>query len=103
MLPAMLFDRDLRQSFIGDPPGSSVDTLAAATQEVLEVHAEESIQSATTNAEHVWFIIFERSVAEYRAAGNQTHPHLEYLDSHFQLQSEEIWDGLRVFLYAREP
>ena len=103
MLPAMLFDRELSQSFIGDAPGSSVDTLAAATQEVLEIHAEESIQSATTNAERVWFIIFERSIAEYRAAGYQTHPHLEYLDSHFQLQSEDIWDGLRVFLYAREP
>jgi mannosyltransferase len=103
MLPARLFDRELSQSFIGDEPGSSTDTLAAATQVVLEVRAEENIESATKNAEQVWYIIFARSVAEYHAAGQRTHPDLEYLDSNYNLKSVENWDGLQVYLYTEAP
>ena len=103
MLPAMLFDRDLPQSFIGDEPGSSVDTLAAATQQVLNIQAEESIETATRNARQVCYIIYARSVAEYKAAGHRTHPDLEYLDSHYKLQSVENWDGLQVFFYTAAP
>ena len=103
MLPAILFDRDLSQSFIGDAPGSSVDTLAAATQQVLHIQAEESIETATSNASQVWYVIFARSIAEYKAAGHTTHPDLEYLDSTYSLQSIEDWDGLRVFFYTGTP
>jgi mannosyltransferase len=102
MLPATLFDRDLPQSFIGDEPGSPADTLAAATQEVLNVKAEVDIESATRNAKQVWYIIYTRSLAEYKAAGHTTHPDLEYLDSHYNLESVEHWDGLQVFLYIDE-
>jgi hypothetical protein len=100
MLPAMLFDRDLSQSFIGDEPGSPADTLAAATQQVLNIRAEDNIQAATGNARQVWYIIYERSIAEYKAQGNRTHPDLEYLDREYNLHSVESWDGLQVFYYT---
>jgi hypothetical protein len=103
MLPAVFFDRDLPQSFVGDPAGSPTDTLAPATQEVLQIRAEKSIQSATQNANRVWYIIYKRSIEEYRAAGYETHPDIQYLASDFALQSQERWDGLEVYLYAREP
>jgi uncharacterized membrane protein len=103
MLPAMLFDRDLPQVFIGDPPGSRTDTLASATQQVLGIKATSDIQSATRNAERVWYIIYQRSIEEYKAGGNPTHPDIKYLDSHFDLKSEENWDGLRVLLYTKKP
>ncbi|HLO15979.1 MAG TPA: glycosyltransferase family 39 protein [Anaerolineales bacterium] len=103
MIPAMLFDRDLAQSYIGDPPGSSTDTLAPATQQVLNIRAEKDIRSATGNATRVWYIIFQRSIEEYKAGGHSTHPDLEYLDSQYDLQLEESWDGLKVFLYAKKP
>jgi len=103
MLPAMLFDRNLPQSFIGDAPGSPTDTLAPATQEVLKIGAQKDIQSATGNASRVWYIIYERSIQEYQAAGFETHPDIQYLESHFDRKSEERWDGLYVILYAREP
>jgi 4-amino-4-deoxy-L-arabinose transferase-like glycosyltransferase len=102
MLPARLFDRTLSQSFIGDEPGSSTDTLAPATQEVLNIHAEKDIRSATKNAKRVWYIIYQRAIDEYKAGGNSTHPDLQYLNSHYSLDSEESWDGLRVFLYTKE-
>jgi hypothetical protein len=103
MLPAMLFDRDLTQSFIGDEPGSSADTLAAATQQVLNIKAEENIESATRNASEVWYIIYTRSIDEYKASGHGTHPDLKYLNDRYRLQSVESWDGLRVFLYTLRP
>ena len=103
MLPAMLFDRDLPQSFIGDQPGSSTDTLALATQQVLGIKAESDIQTATRNAERVWYIIYQRSIDEYEANGFPNHPDIKYLDSQYELESEENWDGLRVFLYSKKP
>ena len=103
MLPAILFDRDLTQWFIGDKPGSTVDTLATATQEVLHVQAEEDIETATRNADQVWYIIYEPSIAEYKAAGYRTYPDLEYLDSNYHLQWIESWNELQVFFYTQAP
>ncbi len=103
MLPAMLFDRDLAQSFIGDEPGSPADTLAVATQEVLNIKAEDNIKSATIGAKRVWYIIYAHSIAEYKAGEQRTHPDLEYLDANYSLQFVENWDGLQLFLYSTEP
>ena len=102
-LPAILFDRDLSQSFIGDQPGSSTDTLASATQQILNSRAEKGIQSATGNAKRIWYIIYQRSIDEYIAGGHPTHPDIEYLASQYSLESEESWDGLQVLLYTKEP
>lgn len=103
ILPAILFDRKLPQSFIGDEPGSRVDTLASATQKVLEIKSESDIQSATSNAKRVWYIIYQRSIEEYKAGGAPTHPDIEYLDSQYNLKSAETWHGLRVLLYTKKP
>jgi hypothetical protein len=103
LLPALLFDRELPQSFIGDPPGSPTDTLAPATQQVLNIEAEKDIVSATGDAQRVWYIIYKRSLEEYQAHGSSTHPDLEYLDAHYTLEFVENWDGLQIFLYTREP
>ena len=103
ILPAVLFDRNLSQSFIGDPPGSNTDTLAPVTQQVLNIKAEKNIQSAARNAKRIWYIIYQRALDEARARGYSTHPDLLYLDSHYRLKTEENWGGLRVFLYTKEP
>lgn len=103
MLPALLFDRDLPQSFIGDAPGSPADTLAPATQEVLNIKAEKDIQSATEDTSRVWFIIYQRAIDEFEASGEPPPPDLQYLHSQYRLTSEESWDGLRLFLFTKEP
>lgn len=102
VLPAMLYDHSLPHSFIGDLPGSPADTLAPATQEVLNIEAEKDIRSATKNANRVWYIIFESALDDYKAGGYPTHPDIQFLDSHYNLTSEESWGGLRVFLYTKE-
>ena len=103
MLPALVFDRKLPQSFIGDPPGSRTDTLASATQQALGIEAESDILVATKDAQRVWYIIYQRSIDEYEANGFPTHPDIKYLESQYDLISEENWDGLRVFLYSKKP
>lgn len=103
MLPAMLFDRDLPQTFIGDVSGSATDTLAPATQQILNIGAEKNIQTATENSPRVWYIIYRRAIDEYKAGGYPTHPDIEYLNSHYTLELEENWDGLQVLLYTKKP
>jgi hypothetical protein len=103
MLPALLFERALPQAFIGDPAGSRVDTLAPATQQVLKIKAEKDIGTATENANRIWYIIYERAIDEYKAGGYPTHPDIVYLNSQYNLESEETWDELRVFLYTKRP
>jgi uncharacterized membrane protein len=102
MLPAMLFDREFPQVFVGDIPGSGSDTLASATQQVLQIKAEVDIQTATKDADRIWYVIYQRVIDEY-GGGNVTYPDFTYLNSHFTLQSTEAWDGLRVFLYVKKP
>ena len=40
---------------------------------------------------------------EFTAQGYKTHPQLEYLDQHFNLESVETWDDVKVYLYQRKP
>lgn len=103
MLPSMYFDRDLAQSFIGDPPGSATDTLAPATQQVLGIKAEADISTAVEDADRVWYIIYQRSIDEYVQAGRHTHPDIDYLNSIFTLKTHESWDELRILLYTKDP
>jgi hypothetical protein len=103
LLPAMFFDRELPQSFIGDPPGSSSDTLAPATQEVLKIKAEKDIQTATESANRIWYIIYQRVIDEHNDGASSTFPDIQYLNSRYTLETEETWDGLRLLLYTEEP
>lgn len=103
MLPAIVFDESLPHSFIGDQSGSAGDTLAPATQQVLNIKAEDSIQSAANSAQRVWYIIHQRKIEEFQAAGYDTHPDLAYLNTNYSLISEESWNELRVFLYTKRP
>jgi hypothetical protein len=101
-LPSFYFDRELPQSYIVDPPGSSTYTLSPATREILHLAYQKNIEAASAGATRVWFIIFQRSIDEFTAQGNKTHPQLEYLEQHFKLESIETWDDVKVYLYKRQ-
>lgn len=99
-LPSLYTNPNMSQGYIIDPPGSTVDTLAPATREVLQVVDFENIISATADAHRIWFIIYQKSLDEFRQAG-QPHPHIQYLNDNFKLESIEEWDGLRLYIYNR--
>lgn len=96
--PTHYYDRSLRQSFIGDEPGSSSDNLAYATQESLGLFAEADLETAVAGHERVWLVIFDRAVAEYEEVGRQ-HPHLAWLEQRFDLVGTVKFNDLSVYTY----
>jgi hypothetical protein len=102
MLPAVFFDRDLPQAYVGDPPGSSVDTLAASTQMALGLEASPDMASAVGDARRVWFVLFARSNEEYLAAGLPEHPHLTWLQQRYVLTETQHWGDLELYLFSLE-
>jgi 4-amino-4-deoxy-L-arabinose transferase-like glycosyltransferase len=99
-LPSFYYDRTLSQGFIADPPNSSVDTLSPATQRIFNTRSFENIESGTANAPRVWLIIYQQSVNEFIQA-NKTHPHLEYLNQHFELNFTEEWGDINIYVFSR--
>lgn len=100
-LPAHVYSPDLPQAFIMDPPGSAVDTLSADIRKKWNLTEYANIASASENAKRVWLIIFEQSIEEFTAQGRATHPHLEYLQENFSLQTLETRDDLQIYLFIR--
>ena len=100
-LPSFYFDRELPQSYLIDPPGSSTDTLSPTSRKILRLTAQENMETASANAARVWFIIYQQSMDEFMSQGYRTHPHLEYLDTHFILTSIETFDDVRLYIYTR--
>ena len=103
MLPSVYYDRTLSQTYIADPLGSNVDTLAPATQQVLGLEAESNIASAAGNAQRVWFIIFDQSNQEYIQAGYPEHPHLTWLKQNYSQVEVENQGDLRVYMFSKNP
>jgi len=102
-LPSFYFDRALRvrETYIADPRGSGSDTLSPATRKILGLNVYENIESASANATRVWFVIYQRSIDEYKSQGHATHPHLAYLNKYFTLESVATWNDIQVYVYRR--
>jgi 4-amino-4-deoxy-L-arabinose transferase-like glycosyltransferase len=101
LLPAIYFDRGLKQEFLADQPASGSDTLAPATQQVLGIIESASLETATAGNRRVWFIIFQKELDESTSSGLSGDPHLAWLDGNFQLENMETWGPLQVYIYHR--
>jgi len=102
MLPMVYYDKDLPQSYLADTPGSGSDTLAPATQEVLDLIAEPDVETAVGDAQRVWLVIFEKAIVEYQNLGYSTHPQLQQLNSRFKLGNISNWGDLRLYEFVKE-
>jgi hypothetical protein len=100
-LPSTYYNPAIRQSYLADPAGSNIDTLALATQQALGLLAQSDVESATRDASRVWFIVFQRHIDAYAQIGYETHPHLMELEEYFTVESIEEWGDLRVYLFVR--
>jgi 4-amino-4-deoxy-L-arabinose transferase-like glycosyltransferase len=101
-LPTHYYDRSLPQAFIADEPGGAADTLAYPTQQALGLFATPDIAAATQGHERVWFVIFSRAVAEYRAAGYPDHPDRLWLQSRYRQVERVSFSDLDVYHYELE-
>jgi len=99
--PMAIYAPLLEQSFLPDAPGSPNDTLAAATQQAIGLFPAAGIEEATEGAEAVYFVVFERAIEEYRAAGLEDHPILAWLRSHFHQEEVTPFGDLEVYVFTR--
>jgi 4-amino-4-deoxy-L-arabinose transferase-like glycosyltransferase len=92
--PMYYYDRSLPQKFIADPRGSGSDTLALPTQEMLGLYALSDVQIAAGDSKHVWFVIFDRAVEEYKP---NPHPHLEWMQKHYAQGQVKKFDDMTIY------
>jgi len=100
MFPAIYYDDKLPHRYLSDPPGSGSDTLALPTQQVLGLMAFPDAESAVENAGRVFFLIFSRELTEYQELGFASHPHLSWLEAHFNQRNQWDWKDLLVYEFS---
>jgi hypothetical protein len=100
-LPSFYFDRNLPQSFISDPTGSTIVTLSPALRKILHLSDQKSIVNASKNTTRLWYIIQQQSLDEFTSKGFVTHPDIEYINANFTLTSKENFNDIRLYLYIR--
>ena len=99
-LPMIYYDRNLSQRYIADGQGSSEDTLALPTQEVLNIMGEACMAQAVTDADNVWFVVFERVAQQYEAVGrSDLRDSIAWLDEQFSLEKLYEFNDLQVYHY----
>jgi hypothetical protein len=100
-LPTIYYGRELVQRHLGDAPGSSEDTLALPTQQTLGLLADTCIQSASHDAQRIWFVVFAAAERQYEAASRPEYREtVNWLDAHYTLIDQEQFNDLNVTLYA---
>ncbi|MEP7287658.1 MAG: glycosyltransferase family 39 protein [Chloroflexota bacterium] len=97
LLPMVYYNRTLAQSYVRDTPGSGEDTLAIPTQKVLNLFADNCISAAAHGSSRIWFVIFQRQIAEESGAS----PSLGWLNVHYRQVSVEAYNDLLIYLYER--
>jgi mannosyltransferase len=96
--PSHYYDRTLPQEYVGDVPGSSTDTLALPTQEVLGLLARRDMADAVGSSERVWFVVFQRALDEARELGVENQSKA-WLDARYRLSSSIQYNDLNIYLY----
>ncbi len=101
VVPAVYDDPSIHHRYLADPEGTGSDTLAPATQEVLELIAEDDVESAVGDATGVWFIIFPREIEDYLSLGLDEHPALAWLQAQFELEMVNSFGELDAYHFVR--
>jgi mannosyltransferase len=101
-LPMVYYDRALTQRYLADAPGSSEDTLALPTQQVLNLLADNCINSALKGAQRVWWVVFSEAEAQYATAGRpELTQETEWLHNHFSDAQTTSFGDLNVVLFSQ--
>lgn len=99
--PSHFFDPDLPQRFLADEPGSSNDTYAPASQQAMQLVPDPNLETAIGDARVVYYVVFDKAIDEYLAAGEAGHPSLLWLQSRFRQTDVLVFNDLRVIRYER--
>jgi mannosyltransferase len=99
--PAKYYDPALNQVFLPDPPGSPNDTLALASQKALEIFPVQDLSSAVQGYQRVWFVVFDKAIAEYHQMGVSEHPVMAWLSRRYQAGREYHFNDLSIYEFTR--
>ncbi len=100
-LPTVYYARNLTQRFLGDAPSSSEDTLALPTQQSLGLLSDACIQSASSDAQRLWWVTFDFVEAQYTESNRpELAQSLDWLTEHFTAAESQKFNDLDVVLYA---
>ncbi len=99
--PAAYYGPDLLQVFVADEPGSGNDTFAPASQEAMGIFPQPDLQTAVGNHSGVYFVVFSRTIAEYKAMGLENHPSLDWLEQRYTLARQENFRDLEVYYFVQ--
>ncbi len=96
--PSHYYDRNLPQEYVGDVSGSSTDTLALPTQEVLGLLAQPDVSHAVGDSGRVWFVVFQRALDEAATLGVEN-ASKAWLDARYTLSNSVQYNDLNIYLY----
>lgn len=99
--PAAYYGPDLSQVFVADEPGSGNDTFAPASQEAMGIFPQPDLQTAVGNYSGVYFVVFSRTIAEYKDMGLENHPSLDWLEQRYTLARQENFRDLEVYYFVQ--
>ena len=98
--PFHYYQPGLPQGFIADEPGSGNDTYAKGSQEAMQLFPQDDIASAAGSSERVFFVVFARTIQEYRDFGETDHPNLIWLREHYDQVDQQSYNDLEVFQFV---
>lgn len=99
--PAHFYAPELNQVFVSDAPGSPNDTFEPASQRAMQIFPQPDLSAAADGYQDVYFVVFQQTLEEYRAAGYAGHPDLAWLAEHFTLVYQQVFNDLEIYHYHR--
>ncbi|MCL5959109.1 MAG: hypothetical protein M1358_07270, partial [Chloroflexi bacterium] len=97
--PSYLWDRQLPQHFLPDPPGAPQDTLARPTMEALGLFPDD-LEQLSRGRKRLYFVVFQKALEEARDLG-QPLPDLAWLESRFDTREVVSFGDLEVYIFQR--
>ena len=98
--PFHYYQPGMPQVFIADEPGSGNDTYARGSQEAMQLFPVEDIETAIGTSERVYFVVFTRTIQEYRDLGEADHPYLTWLRQNYNQVDRRSYHDLEVFQFV---
>ena len=98
--PAHYYSPNLPQTFIQDEAGSSNDTYASATQQVMGLIPQKDIQTTVGNRNRVYFITFSETLNEYQQMAKND-PSLDWLQKNYRMVNQINFNDLEIYYFIK--
>ena len=95
-LPMSYFSPDLPMQFLADAPGSFNDTFAPASQEAMQIFPLADLDETLEKSKVVYFIVFTKTIEEYKEMGYSDHPILIRLEQDFVEGDVKVFNDLEI-------